>query len=217
MSSATVVFGNYCTQAAAGWTLGFWSNNNGQARLATWTMPTASTNWYSSFVGTAAQSYTQTLSNNTTLTYKLWQASASKNGTITTTQFLLTGTTIPGVPSTPSKAATGYYLQFQNFLLGAQASNNGSALYMLSAQFAAAVLNAQVGGTPTKLDVTATLPGTGMTVSAILVEAAKLLNAGISSDRAEITKYIGYLNQINNKAGLIPVKPCSGFPTQSQS
>jgi uncharacterized repeat protein (TIGR01451 family) len=196
----TIVFGNYCTNPAAGWTLGFWSNNNGQARLATWT------DWATMLVGTTAGSRSLTIGS-TTLNYQLWVASASKNGTVSTTQFLLSTTT--GTPSTSKKAATGSYLQFQNWLLGAQASANGSALYMLSAQFAAAVLNAQVGGTSTKLGLTDVLPGTGKTVGTILTEAASLLNAGLSADRAQLTLYIGYLNQINNKAGVIPSVPCA--------
>jgi uncharacterized repeat protein (TIGR01451 family) len=197
----TVVFGNYCTQAAAGWTIGFWSNNNGQARLAT-------VSGWQSLVGYGSTMPSAAVGGQT-LNYKLWQAKAAKNGTLAVSQFLLSNTS--GTPSTSKSTATGSYLELQNWLLGAQASNNGSALYMLSAQFAAAVFNAKIGGTSDKLDVTATLPGTSKTILQIMQEVASLLNSASPTvdNKVEYTTYIGYLNQINNKGSVIPAAPCT--------
>jgi hypothetical protein len=79
---------------------------------------------------------------------------------------------------------------------------------MLSVQFAAAIFNAQIGGTSAKAATRRHPAGHRADGASILVNAANLLNAG-GADRAEFTTYIGYLNQLNNKAGLIPASGCS--------
>lgn len=179
----TVVFGNTCSAAAGGWTMGFWSNKNGQAILGVndpaWRTLLNGGNAYGPF--------------------KLWQASASKNGTIALQQYV--------VPT--AGTFTTAYGSFNTWILGAQASSNGSALYMLSGQFSAALLNIQYGGTAgVKLSPADYYAPAGMTVDAIMTNAAALLNAG-STDRTALTTYITWINALNNKANVSPATPCA--------
>jgi hypothetical protein len=187
-STPTLEFGNYCTAPSGGMTLGFWSNPNGKLILNVhWTAWATLVNGGGSYAPS-----------------KLWVAKSAKNGTVTTSQY--------NAPTSGTASAAS--IDFGNWLTAAQASSNGSALYMLSAQYAAMLLNIQYKS----VDPNAFYIPANKTIGQIMTDAAAELNGGPWSSPASVyaahrdyeTKtLIPWLNALNNASGVIPVTPCT--------
>jgi hypothetical protein len=165
-ATAAVLFGNYCQVGSGGFTLGFWSNPNGKLVLS------ANDPAWRNFLNDAANHGT------------LWKASASKNGTITTSIY-----TVPG------GAFNSAFSSFSAWLTSGNASNNGSALYMLSVQYVAMELNILYKG----VDPNAYYPAAGKTIGALMTDVKNELNAGPNgTSRTYETSLIKLLDYLNN-------------------
>ncbi len=165
---AAVLFGDYCVRGSGGLTLGFWSNPNGKLVLG------------------AHDPAWRTSLNDATNNGKLYIASASKNGTIAVSQYLV-----------PTGAFSTAFSSFSSWLTGGQASTNGSALYMLSVQYAAMELNIAYEGT----DPNAFYPPANETIGALMAQVKAELNA--PTTRTVETGFITLLNGLNNGGSVI--------------
>jgi hypothetical protein len=185
------LFGNYCTTTSTGgWTLGFWSNQNGGQQLFN-----SNFAWRTHLNGVS-----------------LYGASGPYS-VPSSTAF-----SKPGWPTTVAKLSgtAEAFNSFRVWILGANSASNtdAGARYMLSAQLAAMILNVNVGN-GTSVDVNAFIPAFGGTVTQ-LMDAAKSALADPTYKPASfatardyqiwLKNFLDALN--NNRATVIPTNAC---------
>jgi hypothetical protein len=181
------LFGNYCVVGSGGLTLGFWSNNNGQAILAQHDIA-----W-------------RTLLNGPDLV----SASPKKTGGFTVTPFNVDVVKAFATYNSKKQLTGGAFYDFMQWILAAQSSINGEARYMLSAQLAAMMLNVAYGG----VDGNALDPNSGKTINQLIADAQNALS-DLTVSRENVVAIKTYLDLLNKGGNVIPTSPTScGTPT----
>jgi hypothetical protein len=199
----TVVFGNACTRASTGKTMGFWSNNNGQSLLLTGKDPY-----------------------NTTVTLmagdKAWRGLLdalnlqNAGGTAYFTDLTPYSTFIDGTKA--GQPYGGAYGTYRDWLLTASSGKSVTAGYMLSAQLSALVLD-RAAGYVNDADIVIGWAGVGgdKSVKKLIDEANRILAipaTGITVPSGyDLRSYQTYtqsiINTLNNQTGIVrPFDPC---------